>query len=93
MRSLFENEKIITEAKDNAVVLTSRRIWKEDNSGGKSFYQSIMLPHISSVQCLTEEFIILLIIGIMCAGIAIYLGESSFCLIISLCVHQPQKQR
>ena len=77
MRTLFDNEAVITEAKDKSVVLTNKRIWKEDSSGGKSFYQSITLPQISSVQCLTEEFIILLIIGVMVAGIAIYLGLSN----------------
>ena len=77
MRALFNDEKIITEANDKSVVLTNKRIWKEDSSGGKSFYQSISLPQVSSVQCLTEEFIILLIIGIMCAGIAVYLFLSS----------------
>ena len=41
MRTLFENEKVITEANDKSVVLTNKRIWKENSGGGKSFYQSI----------------------------------------------------
>ena len=77
MRPLFDNEIVITEAKDKSLVLTNKRIWNEDTNGGKSFYQSITLPHVSSIQCLTEEFIILLIIGIICGASAIYFGLSN----------------
>ena len=63
MRTLFSGEKIIVEAENKKVVLTNKRIWKEDISGGKSFYQSIMLPHISSIQCLAEEYFVLLLVA------------------------------
>jgi hypothetical protein len=75
MRTLFENERVITEAENRKVVLTNKRIWKEDVSGGKSFYQSMMLRHISSIQCTIEDYVTLLIIGVLLIGLAFLIPE------------------
>ncbi len=75
MRILFENESVITEAENKKVVLTNKRIWKEDVSGGKAFYQSMMLRHISSIQCTIEDYVTLLIIGVLLIGLAFLIPE------------------
>ena len=80
MHALFADEKIIVEGDVKQVILTNKRIWKENIDGGKSFYQSIMLPHVSSIQSVIEDYVILLIIGglfILAALYYIFLNDNS----------------
>lgn len=72
MRTLLNNERIIIKAENDKVVLTNKRIWKEDIGGGKAFYQSIMLNHVNSIQSTIEHYLILLVMGGLLAAFAVY---------------------
>ncbi len=85
MRKLFDNESIIKESKDKEVVLTNRRIWKEDNINGESVYQSMMLSKVSSVQCITEEVTVLLLVSVVFALAGLYLFFSGLQQIAMIC--------
>jgi lipopolysaccharide export LptBFGC system permease protein LptF len=59
---LFDNEKLITNSKDNQIVLTSKRIRQTEK--GKDI-TSIMLEKISSVEVKYQSFFLILLAGIL----------------------------
>jgi len=62
---LFPDEKIIVEANDNIVVLTTHRICYEQKEWGKSQNLNIMLEHITSCENRYTSNIYFLILGVL----------------------------
>jgi hypothetical protein len=73
-KSLFENEKIISQSGDKSIILTNCRVQHFTKSPGKSQYVSIHLQDISSLEVHYRSFILFLMLGILAVAVALYSG-------------------
>jgi hypothetical protein len=73
-KSLFENEKIISQSGDKSIILTNCRVQYFTKSLGKSQYVSIHLQDISSLEVHYRSFILFLMLGILAVAVALYSG-------------------
>ena len=78
MKTLFNDEKIVLEFNSKVLTLTNKRIWKVNSDTGKTACQSIMLNHISSIQCTIEDYIIYLILAAITFLVALFLAYTKY---------------
>lgn len=75
MPNLLTNETVIMQSGMQDIVLTNYRIFKDRKIFGKSYYQSIMLEHVTSCEDVYKSYLWILFVSILSflfAGYMIY---------------------
>lgn len=63
--SLFQDERIITSSKNDTLILTNKRIRKQENRGSSKYLGSIHLEKISSIEMAFTAYWLILVAGII----------------------------
>lgn len=72
---LLENETVIAESNNGRCILTNFRVRYSDVQLGKSYFSSILLKNISSIEIGYRSNIVFVILGVIGGGVSFLLEE------------------